>query len=437
MKTPSPATFALCFGFAALAGLGISRTPAPPSSSDWLSLLPDGPTKRQFILDCTGCHQFDERRAMVNGGARTQDEWREAIQRMLNFAGPTTGFPVISGEQNAELTAAWLVKNLGTRTPGAREVTPSPQVTEFLFPVAEDLPHDLAVDSSGHIVVTGMFSDAMYKLDPATGTWKTTAIPVPNANPRALDIDDKGRWWVVLGAPGQIARYEGREWSIHDIGLYAHSVALGPNGSVYGNGHFTRNPEQIIEVTADGATRTHNLPLHPEMASGPGGPIPYEIRTAADGKVWMSELQGNRIVSLDPASGTSEAFSLPTPNSGPRRFDIDAQGVLWIPAYGAGLLVRFDPATRQFEEIALPIKDAAPYVARVDARSGVVWLGTGAADAAFSYDPASRRFTTFYLPTGGALVRHLDIDPGSGDVWLAYGESPGKNPARIARLRVR
>ena len=30
-------------------------------SSAWLSQLPDGETKRKFILDCTGCHQFDEK----------------------------------------------------------------------------------------------------------------------------------------------------------------------------------------------------------------------------------------------------------------------------------------------------------------------------------------------------------------------------------------
>jgi hypothetical protein len=34
------------------------------------------------------------------------------------------------------------------------------------------------------------------------------------------------------------------------------------------------------------------------------------------------------------------------------------------------------------------------------------------------------------------LIRHLAIDGKTGDVWLAYGESPGKLPARIGRLKV-
>jgi hypothetical protein len=67
--------------------------PSPPSSAEWLALLPDGEEKRRFILDCTGCHQFDEHTALTNGRPRTRDEWHAAVARMLTYAGATTGFP--------------------------------------------------------------------------------------------------------------------------------------------------------------------------------------------------------------------------------------------------------------------------------------------------------------------------------------------------------
>jgi virginiamycin B lyase len=411
-------------------------TTAP--SSAWLGLLPDGAEKRQFIIDCTGCHQFDAVRAIPGGTARSEADWNEAVRRMLGFAGPSSGFPVISAAQTPEGTAAWLARHLprdGARPPAARPPV-SDRVTEFPFPVAEDLPHDVAVDARGRVVVTGMFSHKMYLLEPRLGVW-TTIEMIPQANPRAVEIDARGRWWVVLGGPGQIGRYDAGTWTWFDIGLYAHSIALGKNGSVFANGHFTRNPEQILEVTEAGQVKTHNLPTHPQLATSGGGPIPYEIRAAPDGRIWMSELQGNRLVVLDPVTGETEAFSMPTPNSGPRRFDIDRDGVLWVPNYGAGNLVRFDPRSRRMEEIPLPIRDAAPYVVRVDSATGTVWIGTGAADAVFAYDMGSRRFTTYGLPSNGALVRHMWIDPARGDVWLAYGESPGKGPAKIARLHYR
>ena len=414
----------------------IDTTGAPPSSA-WLSQLPDGPEKRQFIIDCTGCHQFDVVRTLPGGHARTEAEWAEAVRRMLGFAGPSSGFPVISAAQTPEKTAAWLVANLPRdgRQPANARPAPSDRVTEYLFPAAQDLPHDIAVDPNGRVIVTGMFSHQMYSLEPSLGVWTSVGM-IPQANPRALEIDDQGRWWVVLGGPGQLGRYDAGTWTYYDVGLYAHSVALS-NGSAFANGHFTRNPEQIIEVAHGGQVKAHNLPLHPDLATEGGGPIPYEIRAAPDGRIWMSELQGNRMVVLDPRTGATEAFTMPVPNSGPRRFDVDRNGVLWIPLYGAGSLVRFDPRSKQMEEIPLPIKDAAPYVVRVDSTTGVAWIGTGAADAVFAYDTASRQFTTYGLPINGALVRHLWVDSKRGDVWLAYGESPGKNAARVARLHYR
>ena len=126
---------------------------------------------------------------------------------------------------------------------------------------------------------------------------------------------------------------------------------------------------------------------------------------------------------------------MPTPHSGPRRFDVDAKGLLWIPAYSANLLVRLDPASGKFTEIPLPVKDAVPYVARVDPRDGSIWIGTSAADALLRYHPRTLKFDTYPLPSRGALVRHLAVDPESGAVWLAYGASPGI-PARVARVMV-
>ncbi len=418
--------------------------PTPPSSSEWLALLPNGEEKRRFVLDCTGCHQFDRQTVQVNGRARTREEWRIAIARMLTYAGATTGFPVISAYRNADSTAAWLSRYLTPeRAPAPRRVARGTivrggAVSEFMMPEARDLPHDVAVDRDGQVIITGMFTHRLYVLDPATGRMGEVEIPVEKANPRAVDIDDAGNWWVVLGGPNRLARYEPptRQWKTFDVGMYAHSVALGAGGRAYANGHFTRDPELIAGADpVSGNVRKYELPRHPTMVGGPGGPIPYEIRAAPDGRIWMSELQGNRLIALDPTTGATSVHEMPDTFSGPRRFDIDARGVLWIPAYTTNELVRYDPSTRAFRRFALPIPDAVPYVARVDRDNGAVWIGSSAADAVLRFDTQRQRFTVYDLPSKGALVRHLAIDPRTHDVWLAYGASPGI-PARVARLRV-
>jgi virginiamycin B lyase len=427
------------------AALELTLRPADPaqrraSSAAWLALLPPGEDRSRFVLDCTGCHQFDETRAMKDGAPRTTSQFAADVQRMLGYAGPNSSFPVISKWAEGPV-AEWLTTGLGGRAAprgyAGVDLATDAVVTEFDFPVAQDLPHDVAVEASGTVVVTGMFSHAMYRLDPAAGRFERIEIPVPQANPRAVELDRRGDWWVLLGGPGKVGHYAVTQgsWRFFDIGVYPHSTAVAAVGAVWYNGHFTRDPEQIGRVDpATAKVEVFELPHHPTMRAVPGGPIPYEQRIGPDGRVWVSELQGNRVLAFDPASGKASAHSLPTSWSGPRRFDVDGRGVLWIPAYAANALVRFDPASGEFREIPMPIPGATPYIARVDPAGGV-WIGTSAADAAFRYDPATGRFATYPLPSQGALVRHLAIDPARGDVWLAYGASPGRISARVARIR--
>jgi virginiamycin B lyase len=414
-----------------------------PRSSDFLSLLPDGVEKREFVLDCTGCHQFGELQARPNGVWRTEAQWTEAVARMLRYAGATTSFPVISAPRDPARTAAWLARHLrGPRPTGscARPVPAGATITEYPFPQAGDLPHDVAVDDRGRVVVTGMFTHRMYVLDSGATTFSTIPIPVPNANPRAVEIDSAGNWWVVLGQPTKLARYtpSTMTWQTFDVGVYPHSVAVDARGRVWFNGHFTHAPERIGFVdAAQGSVTNLDVPSHPTLGAGPGGPIPYEIRVSPgrDGRIWGSELIGNRIFGYDPVTRAFAVHDLPDAASGPRRFDVDTNGSLWIPAYGTNALLRFDPASARFESFALPLRDAVPYVVRIDHGTGLLWIGTSAADVVMAFDPRTRRFTVYPLPSDGALVRHIAIDPRTRDVWLAYGASPGI-PARIARLRV-
>lgn len=413
----------------------VMLTASTPGSSDILSLLPDGDTKRSFILDCTGCHQMDAQRVFMEGRPRTVAEWEDAIQRMLQMAGPTSSFPVISSRVDPAVLAQWLATHLdAVPTAAPRTAGDAATLREYDYPYNTDLPHDLMVDANGRIVITGMFTHRMLLLDPETAQYEEVPIPVQNANPRALDIDDDGRWWVLLGAPGRIARHDprSREWTTHHIGMYGHSIALDTLGRAWFNGHFTKDPAKIGYVTEAGESRLYDVAT-PEPLRAGGGPIPYELRVAPDGGVWMSELQGNHIVRLDPLTGESRTWTMPQTLSGPRRFDVDAAGNVWIPAYSANQLVRLEPATSRFTTFDLPMKDAVPYVVRIDRARGRIWIGASAGDAMFSFDLQTERWETFALPTRGALVRHIDVDERTGEVWAAYGASPGI-PPRILRV---
>ncbi|MFW6079723.1 MAG: hypothetical protein ACODAE_08885, partial [Gemmatimonadota bacterium] len=218
---------------------------AEATSVELLGLLPDGHEKRRFLLDCTGCHRMDMAHAFPDGRVRSRAEWREVVERMLSYAGWRSDFPVISAGRDPAATAEWLVRHwsdlptaarAGTRT--AAVDTAAAEVREYPYPHPTDLPHDLAVDDDGQVIITGMFTHRMLVLDPADGEYRDVPIPVPEANPRALDLDEDGDWWVLLGAPNRVARYDpvADEWRSWDIGLYGHSIRPDRQGRTWFNG---------------------------------------------------------------------------------------------------------------------------------------------------------------------------------------------------------
>lgn len=413
------------------------------SSSQYLGLLPDGAEKRKFVLECTGCHQFDAHLIGVEGRLKSEAEWHARIEQMRTFAGAHTSFPILSPGRDAAETAAWLVKALGDERheiPALEPLTYDPAAaagvtfTEYPLPNQLDLPHDLVLDREGRLVITGQLSGQMYVLDPATGQFTDVPIPTPYANPRALTIDADGTWWVLLGGPEQIARYVPADtsWQTWDIGMHPHSIVRDDGGRIWFNGHFTKEPELMGYLDpGTGTVRRYEVPS-PPMPDG-GTTMPYGLRPGPDGSLWGTQLIGGRLVRFDLDTEQFKLYPLPTPYSGPRRPDVGPDGIVWIPEYAAGTLARFDPATETFKRYELPIRDALPYIVRVDARRGWVWIATAAADAVLRFFPAEERFTVHPLPSPRSLVRHMELDPETGTLWLSYGNFPAVTP-KIVRV---
>ena len=272
-----------------IASLEAASRPEGPAPSQLLALLPDGEEKRRFILDCTGCHQLTEGVVKPAGVLRTREGWRERIAQMLSFAGPGTGFPIISPHADADRMSAWLAEHLGEGTPApppAVEEVAGAVVREYALPVAAELPHDVMLDPAGRVVVTGMATGAMWVLDPAAGSYERVAIPRAQANPRALHVAESGDWWVLLGFPRTLAhRSPAGEWAFHPLGVYPHSVALDRDGGVWYNDHFARDSTLIFRLDpATGETRRFAIAPPEGWTPASGTTIPYGLRIGPDGR---------------------------------------------------------------------------------------------------------------------------------------------------------
>lgn len=409
-------------------------------ASELLAMLPDGETKRRFVLDCTGCHPFSAEIAAPGGSPRSEDDWSFWIERMLSFAGQESPFPII-GERDPEATAKWLAahsaKPRASPSAPGRPGTPAGVVlTEYELPLSTDLPHDLALDSAGGVLVTGMMSHRLYRLTPAAAEWEIVPIPVQGANPRAVEVAPDGRWWVALGFPHRIAVHDPSSggWESWEVGVHPHDLVLAEDGSVWVNGHFSVGPEVVKRLDPEtGEVRAFELAVD-GMPYG-GSTIPYGFRRGPNGELWMTQLLGNRLLRLGLDGDLRARYDLPTAHAGPRRLDVSPDGTVWIPEYAAGRLARFDPASERFEEIPFPTADALPYVARVDPAAGTVWVGTAASNTLGRWDHRNGCWIELPLPHPAALVRHLAIDPLTGDVWGSYAPSPSLRPA-VFRVQV-
>ncbi|KXK17624.1 MAG: Virginiamycin B lyase [Chloroflexi bacterium OLB15] len=415
----------------------VAQNLSAANGAQLLQLLPDGEYKREFILNCTGCHMPDY---PLRNGWMSADQWEARIHQMIGSYGAQSGFPIITdGEITADpaALAEWLTTYWNADAvlpePVQPAADPAVEITAYQFPGIG--PHDLALEDSGTVLITGMHSGDMWRLDPQSGEFVELPLTSP-AEPRALAPLGDGRWWLVFGSQRQLALYDPETGAVdrQRIGFYAHSVGVDAQGRAWANAHFDDDPVRVVSIAPDTGEMTfYDLPER-ETAL-PGLPISYDLIVASDGIIWTSELVGNRIVRLDPETGQTQAYTLPQSASGPRRFDEDRFGRLWIPEFSGGRLAVFDPETESWREFDLPTPDCAPYIAQVDDANGRVWVACGASNSLVRFDLETETLTEYALPFSSALMRHMFIDPANGNVWTSTHHVPTVDD-RIIRLRL-
>jgi virginiamycin B lyase len=136
---------------------------------------------------------------------------------------------------------------------------------------------------------------------------------------------------------------------------------------------------------------------------------------------------------MDPATGKSTLYSIPTANAGPARVFISPDDRVWFSErnLSAQKIGVFDPKTKQFKE--WDDRPVDPYGIVVD-KSGHVWSGGTPSDFVTRMDPATGEGVRYLLPTVNASVQRADANNATNPPSMVLGEVHGAKIAIVQPL---
>jgi virginiamycin B lyase len=204
---------------------------------------------------------------------------------------------------------------------------------------------------------------------------------------------------------------------------------LDPTGNVW----HTDDGGPLFKIdTTTGTVTEYKIPTNDGV---------YDMDTDSKGRTIINIWRNAKIGVFDPRSEAYAEYKTPTPDSGPRRGDIDARDRLWVAEYYSGLLAMFDPANGQIKEFPLvPGAKAygppylAPYTATVDDKNQLVWATDFNSNRIFKFDMKTEKSTEFFMP-GNYEVRDLTAEPSAPrpTLWIPSYRPPSK----IVKVQIR
>ena len=191
--------------------------------------------------------------------------------------------------------------------------------------------------------------------------------------------------------------------------LGGHSAFASPStpGVIYISGNSSNS---ILRVdTRDGNYDTRTKEFWIENPANTNT-TPHGI-VEVDGKIWFTELSGDRISNLDPNTGRFQRYRVPTEGGGPHSLWNDSKGNFWYTYFAAaGKIGRFDSKTQQVREYDFP--GFSGYGLVVD-RKDRVWAVGLNTPVVYGFDPAADKWTTYTI---SSPARRVAVDS-QGRVW--------------------
>ena len=410
-------------------------------NAEWMASWPGTDADKQFAINCNHCHSFE----ITARTGHTADDWVKVLDRM-NYANgasiqrpfrnpnhpdyakhwgeyasqiPQTTLPRGSDEegtvavspQRAKQSAYLAAINLSQDPrPGAWKYElkkyPRPSgaetrvvMTQYDLPRPVSQPHDAMVDPDGMVWYLDFNDNYFGRLDPRTGEVKEWPIPAAKAfppfGPGGLDlkIDPEGNPWFAMMRQNMIVKFDKKTEKLTTW----HTPK--EHNTIHNRITMLTTPSadgKVWWVTV-GSARTawvHGLDQKTgEIRSIHVPAFIYGLEALHDGNLVFFSLSDGVVGEVNTKTGETTLFKPPTPNSGPRRGEVDSQGRVWFAQFRAGKVGTLDRKTGVISEWPLGVPYADPYDVDLD-RDGNVWTAGMLTDYVFKLNPNTGAVTS-------------------------------------------
>jgi virginiamycin B lyase len=280
---------------------------------------------------------------------------------------------------------------------------PTARVVEYPMLEKNDIPAAIAAGADGSIWFTIDFSDAIGVF--RDGKIERVKKGTRNMDPIGIAVDHAGNAWYADAPALSIGRISPNlERKIFPLGTPVarlQRMAVAPDGAVW-----------FAEASASSVTRLKDdILARYELQAARGAP--YGVAIAPDGYAWATLQQAGQIVRIDPVSGKTDWFWVPTPASAPTDIAVDATGDIWFLEFRSNKLGRI--RNQEFSEYPIPSESRIAGVAGLTvAPDGAVWFAMVRDGSLGRYK--NNAFKFFRLPRFHARPVGVAADP-QGNIW--------------------
>ena len=278
--------------------------------------------------------------------------------------------------------------------PAAALTTLPRYIVEYDVPTPNSAPLALTVDRNGIVWFTESNASKLGRFDPGTDTF--TEYKVPGVGDMwGITVDQTGAVWVT-------------QYSLKGSVSPGGAIEAGGNGRLI---RFNPNDENFTIVT---------IPTP--------GSFPFRIIADAEGRLWFTELLGDRIGSYDPSSDKLQEYAVPTQFAGPADLTFDSHGTLWFTEAYNESVASFDLQTKQFTEYHFSSIDPTQYVGSpvgIEVTpDGIVWVADHGGNWIVEFNSTSQQIIRYPTHEPPPQVYPISIPndlllDGHGQVWFA------------------